>query len=49
MSLFWLLCGLFLGGAVSFVALCCLQVGRLNEHRSEVVRLRGELDRMRKM
>ena len=49
MALVWLIIGIVLGGSVSFVALCCIQIGRVNEHQSEVIRLRGELERLRRM
>ena len=44
MSLLWLIVGLVLGGGVSFVFLCALQIGRVNEYESETRRLRNELE-----
>ena len=46
MAFVWLIIGLVLGGLVSLVTLCCLQIGRVNEQQSEVRRLKSELARI---
>ena len=48
MSLIWLVVGLILGGGVSLVFLCALQIGRINEYESEARRLRSELEQTKK-
>lgn len=47
MALVWFLSGLILGGAVTLVFMCALQIGRVNEYESENRRLRRELARAR--
>ena len=48
MAFAWLFIGLALGGGVTLVFLCAIQLGRANEYESETKRLRQELDAIRK-
>ena len=36
----WLLVGLFIGGIVTTLVLCCLQINRINDYEDEIRRLR---------
>lgn len=49
MALVWFLVGLILGGTVTLVFMCALQVGALSEYESENRRLRRELARAREI
>ena len=49
MAFAWLIVGLILGGGVTLVFLCALQLGRINEYESETQRLKSELERMNKI
>ena len=48
MSVLWLVVGLILGGAVTLVFLCSLQITRANEYESEARRLKSELERVKR-
>ena len=39
----WFLVGLFLGGIVTTLLLCCLQINRMNDYEAELRKLRSEL------
>ena len=36
----WFLVGLFIGGIVTTLVLCCLQINRINDYEDEIRRLR---------
>ena len=40
----WLLVGLFIGGIVTTLGLCCLQINRINEYEAELRKLRSQLN-----
>jgi len=39
----WFLVGLFLGGIVTTLLMCCLQINRMNDYGAELRKLRSEL------
>ena len=39
----WFLVGLFLGGIVTTLLMCCLQINRMNDYEAELRKLRSEL------
>ena len=41
----WFILGLFIGGIVSTLVLCCLQINRVNDCEEELQRLRSQLDK----
>ncbi|MBR5947783.1 MAG: inseCt neurotoxin 1c [Clostridia bacterium] len=41
----WFLAGLFIGGIVSTLVLCCLQINRVNDCEAEIHALRSQLDK----
>lgn len=43
-ELLWFLVGLFIGGIVATLALCCLQIRRINKYEAELRRLRAQLN-----
>lgn len=47
MAFVWLILGLILGGAVTLVFMCAIQLGAVNRYESENRRLRRELARAR--
>ena len=40
----WFLVGLFIGGIVTTLVLCCLQINRINEYEAELRKLRSQLN-----
>lgn len=40
----WFLVGLFIGGIVATLVLCCLQINRINKYESELRKLRSQLN-----
>lgn len=40
----WFLVGLLLGGLITTVLMCCLQLHRVNEYEAEIQRLRSKLN-----
>ena len=44
MEFLWFLVGLLLGGCVSFVIICCLQINRINDYEEELRNLRFQLN-----
>lgn len=40
----WLLAGLLIGGCITMVLLCCLQMNRISEYEQEIRRLRQNLN-----
>lgn len=44
MSFLWFLVGLLLGGCVSFMVLCCIQLNRINSYEAEIRKLRSQLN-----
>ena len=42
----WFLVGLFIGGIVTTLVLCCLQINRINEYEAELRKLRSQLNRL---
>ena len=40
----WFLVGLFIGGIVTTLVLCCQQISRINEYESELRKLRSQLN-----
>ncbi len=41
-QLLFFLLGMMIGGLVSLVLLCCLQVNRINEYEAEIKRLKEQ-------
>ena len=48
MAVLWFFVGLIVGGGVTLVFMCALQIGRTNEYEREARRLRSELERVQK-
>ena len=44
-ELSWLLVGLLLGGCISVVTLCCIQINRISDYETEIQRLKQELNK----
>ena len=40
----WFLVGLFIGGIVATLVLCCLQINRINKYEAELQKLRSQLN-----
>lgn len=40
----WFLVGLFIGGIVATLVLCCLQINSINEYEAELRKLRSQLN-----
>ncbi len=40
----WFLVGLFIGGIVATLVLCCLQINHINEYEAELRKLRSQLN-----
>ena len=40
----WFLVGLFIGGIVATLVLCCLQINRINESEAELRKFRSQLN-----
>lgn len=38
----WFFVGLFIGGIVATLVLCCLQINRINEYEAELRKLRAQ-------
>lgn len=44
-ELSWLFVGLLLGGCISMVMLCCIQINRISDYEMEIKRLKQELNK----
>ena len=40
----WFLVGLFIGGNVATLVVCCLQINRINEYEAELRKFRSQLN-----
>ena len=40
----WFIMGLLIGGIVTTLVLCCLQINRINKYEAELQRLRSQLN-----
>ena len=40
----WFLVGLFIGGIVTTLVLCCQQISHINEYEAELRKLRSQLN-----
>ncbi len=42
MAILWILLGIFLGGNLGVVVMCCFQIHRVNKYEKEVRKLKEE-------
>lgn len=40
----WFIMGLLIGGIVTTLVLCCLQINRINKYEAELQKLRSQLN-----
>ncbi|MCQ4770279.1 inseCt neurotoxin 1c [Intestinimonas massiliensis] len=43
-ELLWFIVGLFIGGIVAVLVLCCLQINRISKHEAEIRCLKSQLN-----